>query len=64
MSCIDFGEAWVSAHLEQLLVGRSSQVAAGIRRSATLRGLREKPRAPLDTCANSLLKYRAFLRYH
>ncbi len=56
-------EAWVSAHLEQLLLGRSSQVAAGIRRSATLRGLREKQRAPLDKCANSLLKYRAFLRY-
>lgn len=56
-------EVWVSAHLEQILRGRSSQVAAALRRSATLRGLSAKQRAPLDKCADYLLKYREFLRY-
>lgn len=54
---------WVSEHLEQILRGRSSQVAAGLRRSATWRGLSAKQRAPLDKCADYLLKYREFLRY-
>ncbi|MFN2456345.1 MAG: ISKra4 family transposase [Pyrinomonadaceae bacterium] len=56
-------EAWVSARLLDILRGHSSQVAAGMRRSATLRGLSEKERAPLDKCANYLLKYRAYLHY-
>jgi hypothetical protein len=56
-------EAWVSEHLEQILRGRSSQVAAGLRRSATLRGLPGKQRAPLDKCADYLLKYQEFLCY-
>jgi len=49
--------------LLEILRGRSSVVAAGLRRSATLRGLSHKERAPLDRCANYLLKYRAYLRY-
>lgn len=57
-------EAWVSEHLGQILRGRSSQVAAGLRRSATLRDLSQKERAPLDKCADYLLKYRQFLRYN
>lgn len=56
-------EAWVSQRRLEILRGHSSQVAAGMRRSATLRGLSEKERAPLDRCANYLLKYRAYLRY-
>jgi len=56
-------ELWVSEHLEQILRGQSSAVAAGLRRSATLRGLSVKQRAPLDKCADYLLKYREFLRY-
>ncbi|HEX2718309.1 MAG TPA: ISKra4 family transposase [Gemmatimonadaceae bacterium] len=56
-------ETWVSQRLTEILRGRSSQVAAGIRRRATLRGLSAKQRAPLDTCANYLLKYGKFLRY-
>lgn len=56
-------EAWVSRRLLEILRGHSSQVAAGMRRSATWRGLSAKARAPLDTCANYLLKYRAYLRY-
>jgi hypothetical protein len=49
-------EPWVTARLEQLLRGRSQYVAAGMRRSATLRGLTEEQRAPVDQCAHSLLK--------
>ena len=56
-------EAWVSKRLLAILRGQSAQVAAGIRRSATLRGLSEKARAPLDKCADYLLKYRDYLRY-
>jgi hypothetical protein len=56
-------EAWVTVRLEQLLRGRSQYVAAGMRRSATLRGLTEEQRAPVDQCANYLLKYADFLHY-
>jgi hypothetical protein len=38
-------------------------VAGGLRRSATRRGLSQAQRAPLDRCANYLLKYRDYLRY-
>jgi hypothetical protein len=54
---------WVTARLEQLLRGRSHYVAAGMRRSATLRGLTEEQRAPVDQCANYLRKYADFLHY-
>lgn len=56
-------EAWVGERLLAILRGHSSQVAAGIRRSATRRGLSDKTRAPLDKCADYLLKYRDYLRY-
>jgi hypothetical protein len=56
-------ETWVTARLAQLLRGRSQYVAAGMRRSATLRGLTEEQRAPVDQCANYLLKYADFLHY-
>ena len=56
-------EAWVRKRLLEILRGRSSVVAAGLRRSATLRGLSKQERAPLDRCANYLLKYRDYLRY-
>ncbi|HEX5080844.1 MAG TPA: ISKra4 family transposase [Blastocatellia bacterium] len=56
-------ETWVSQRLVEILRGRSSSVAAGIRRSATLRGLSDEQRAPIDDCADYLLKYRAFLHY-
>ncbi len=46
-----------------ILQGRSSQVAAGIRRSATLLKLSPQARTPVDKCADYLLKYRDFLRY-
>ena len=54
-------EPWVTARLEQLLRGRSQHMAAGMRRSATVRGLTEAQRAPVDQWANYLLKYADFL---
>jgi len=56
-------ERWVSKHLLEILRGNSSLVAAGIRRSATLRHLTAKQRQPIDKCADYLLKYREYLHY-
>jgi hypothetical protein len=49
-------ETWVTARLERRLRGRSQHVAAGMRRSATVRRLTEDQRAPVDQWANDLLK--------
>lgn len=57
-------EQWVSRHLLEILRGNSSLVAAGIRRSATLRNLTAKQRQPVDKCADYLLKYREYLHYN
>jgi hypothetical protein len=56
-------ESWVGERLAEILGGHSSQVAAGMRRSATLRGLFASERAPIDDCADYLLKYREYLHY-
>jgi hypothetical protein len=56
-------EAWVGEQLAEILRGRSSSVAAGMTGSATLRGLGDEKRIPIDDCADYLLKYREFLRY-
>lgn len=56
-------QQWVSRHLLEILRGNSSLVAAGIRRSATLRKLTAKQRQPIDKCADYLLKYREYLHY-
>jgi hypothetical protein len=56
-------EVWVQERLIEMLLGHSSQVAAGIRRSATLRELSAKEREPVDDCANYLINYREWLRY-
>jgi hypothetical protein len=56
-------EAWVSERLLEVLRGRAGYVAGGIRRSATLRGLDEETRGPIDKCADYLLNHTAFLRY-
>jgi len=55
---------WVQERLLQLLRGKCVDVAAGMRRSATLRDLPQKHRAPVDDCADYLLKYQDYLRYH
>jgi hypothetical protein len=55
---------WVQERLLPLLQGKCVDVAAGMRRSATLRDLPQKARAPVDDCADYLLKYQDYLRYH
>ena len=57
-------EDWVSERLLKILQGRACDVAAGIRRSATLRGLDPKQREAADTAADYLLRHTAYLRYH
>jgi hypothetical protein len=56
-------ELWVLERLERILEGRASQVAAGMRRSATKRDLGKSQRAPVDTCADYLLKHKDYLAY-
>ena len=56
-------EEWVGERFLKLLSGQASSVAAGIRRSATLRSLSDTQRKPVDKCADYLLKYKAFLHY-
>jgi len=56
-------QAWVAERLLQILRGKSSGVAAGMRRSATIRELKAGKRKAVDRCANYLLKYRPYLRY-
>jgi hypothetical protein len=56
-------ESWVMERALRILQGKASDVAAGIRRSATLQELSEKERENVDRCADYLLKYREFLRY-
>ena len=56
-------EQWVREHATDILRGKSSVVAAGMRRSATRRGLSHAERAPLDKCAEYLLKNRQRLNY-
>ena len=56
-------EQWVSERLLKLLHGQASSVAGGIRRSATMQGLSEAQRKPVDKCADYLLKNKDFLHY-
>lgn len=56
-------EAWVSSRLAEVLRGKSSEVAAGITRSATMRRLPKAKRAAADKCAAYLVSNRALLRY-
>lgn len=56
-------EAWVSERLLAVLRGKAVHVAAGIRRSATKRGLSAPARRPADKCATYLLNHRDYLHY-
>lgn len=56
-------EGWVRERGLRILQGKSSDVAAGIRRSATLQNLSLSAREKVDKCADYLLKNRAYLRY-
>jgi hypothetical protein len=57
-------ERWVSDRLLLILHGKAPQVAAGIRRSATLRKISNQKRIPIDKCSGYLLKNKLYLKYH
>lgn len=59
----DAAEAWVLERTLSILRGKASDVAGGMRRSATLRGLSRQSREGVDDCADYLLKYRHMLHY-
>jgi hypothetical protein len=56
-------EPWVMQRALRLLQGKVSDVAAGMRRSATLQKLSKSARENVDKCADYLLKYRQHLQY-
>jgi hypothetical protein len=56
-------EAWVAERALQILRGKAAHVAAGMRRSATLRGLSAEDRQAVDTCAGYLHRYKDMLKY-
>ncbi len=56
-------ESWVLCHMHDILRGRASLVAAGMRRSATRRSLASGRRQAVDKAADYLLGYKDFLRY-
>jgi hypothetical protein len=56
-------EEWVSKQALSILNGKSSAVAAGMRRSATNRKLSAKARKPIDQCADYLHRFKDMLRY-
>jgi hypothetical protein len=57
-------ESWVQERALRILQGKASDVAAGIRRSATLQKLSPTARENADKCADYLLKYCQYLRYN
>jgi hypothetical protein len=56
-------DRWTRAHLLEILRGKASLVAAGMRRSATLREMTAAERKPVDHCADYLLHYSPYLQY-
>jgi hypothetical protein len=54
---------WVTERGLRILEGHSSDVAAGMRRSATLQKLTKNERKAVDVCANYLIKNRPRLRF-
>ncbi len=56
-------DRWVRTHLLEILRGKASVVAAGMRRSATRRMMAAADRQPVDACADYLLAYAPYLRY-
>lgn len=56
-------EKWVTNRLEAILNGDSSHVAAGMRRSATLKKVPKDKRGPIDKCAGYLIKNKPYLKY-
>jgi hypothetical protein len=56
-------KAWVRERLTAILHGKCSQVAAGVRRSATLQGIPKTARKPVDACARYMLNRKQYLKY-
>jgi hypothetical protein len=56
-------EEWVVKKLSQILAGNSKQVAAGMRRSATLLRLTKPVRKPVDNCVRYLTNHAPCLCY-
>jgi hypothetical protein len=56
-------EDWVTERFLSILKGNVSQVAAGIRRSATRQSLSASERSAADTCCNYLLNHKQYMRY-
>ena len=56
-------EEWVLERARKVLRGKASDVAGGMRRSATLRGLDKDKRKAVDKCARYLVNNREHLRY-
>lgn len=56
-------QQWVQERGLRILQGKSSDVAAGMRRSATLQALKGSKREAVDTCAGYLLNNREYLQY-
>lgn len=54
---------WTRSHLLEVLRGKASLVAAGMRRSATRRRMAAPERKPVDECADYLLHYSPYLQY-
>ncbi len=57
-------EDWVSERLLEILRGHAGYVAGGMRRSATLQGLSQRQRAPVDKCAKYLHNHKDYLSYN
>ncbi len=55
-------DRWTREHLLEILRGKASRVAAGMRRGATRRQMGAE-RKPVDECANYLLHYSPYLQY-
>jgi hypothetical protein len=56
-------DAWVRTRLLEILRGKATHVAGGMRRSATLQSMTTADRKPVDVCADYLLHYAPYLRY-
>ena len=56
-------DRWTRRRLLEILRGKASLVAAGMRRSATLRETAAAERKPVDDCADYLLNYSPYLQY-
>jgi hypothetical protein len=56
-------DRWTRERLLEILRGKASRVAAGMRRSATLRQMNAAEREGVDECADYLLHYSPYLQY-